>query len=106
MPWSPFVLARVFHNDEPPQGMWLYIITQLPPLKDPGLIISAPLGKEIAMALPQTLDEQEFHHCFLPSLQFSGETFEKQRMNYSLGLVAQIYLPSYGKYVANNGIIF
>lgn len=57
------------------------------------------------MALPQTLDGQEFHHCSLLSLQFSDEIFEKQRINYTLALAAQIYSLSYGEYRVKNSII-
>lgn len=52
------------------------------------------------MALPRMSDEQEFRHCFPPSLQFSGETFEKQRTNDPSALVAQIHLLSPGESVA------
>ena len=87
MPLSPFALAWTSHNDEQAQGKCLHIFTQMPPFKAPNSLFPHP-NEGNRMALPQMSAEQEFHHCFLPSLQFSGETFEnKEWMTLQLWLL-------------------
>lgn len=77
---------------------WEAVPPTLPPCHHLVLLF-LPLGGEII--LPLMLDGRGFHHCFLPCLPFSDATFEKQRTNYSLTLVAQVYLPNYRKQRTN-----